>query len=295
MSQSSEVFDRLNLLVSRSSVLPQLSDLLERLLRLMRSEQTNQAPLRRMISSDRALALSVLRISSCHAFGGCGLPNNLEVAIDRLGTKHLYDLGLALGVHHFIRIMKPRPRFDPSRLCQSGMFVGLLASSLATKGKAFESEKHDPDQILAYALVKDFHIAIMTIVAPNIYDKVAEYGAMRKLTFRAAFTELTGHTTHGIFSSMMKAWGFPPIFGEFASQFEPPVEQFAHDRAMACLLLAEHLANARSFGSDAWTVQTAERNELLPLIGLTPEELEAILKDTENDVVNYLSSFALAA
>lgn len=282
-------------MVSRSSVLPQLSDLLESLLKLGRADEAIQAPLGRMFGTDKALALSVLRISSCHAFGGCGLPHTLEEGISRLGTKHLYELALSLGVHHFVRVMKPRARFDPSRLCQSGMFVGLLASSLAAKGKAFEREKHDPDQILAYALTKDFHIAIMTIIAPHAYDKIAEYAVMRKLTFRDAFTELTGQPTHPIFSTMMKAWGFPPFFGEVASQFEPPIEQFAHDRALACLLLAEHYANSRSFGADAWTVQTQERGELMPLIGITQEELEAIIKDTETDVTNYLQAFALAA
>lgn len=259
--------------------MPALSTSADRLLRLAQNEEHDKFALHRTVIKDPGLALAIVHMASSWSFGANDSVDSIDVAINRIGTAHLAKISLGLALNGMIRQYQDRKRFNPDQVTKHGLFVALMASSIATRSSSVTVWRRAPEEVFSIAIVRDLQLAMLTRVSPDLYDVIAEAAEKLKLPFRVAFEKFLGSSSAQLAQNLFRAWRLPEPLRSTAGHAETSTSMsHGDDQTVCAILLADDYSTRVGLGFETWESRVPSLAALVAVFGLSESELDEIAR-----------------
>ena len=165
------IFDRLQ----RTDELPQLPQVMLKLIKACGSEKTDIEDLIRIISTDPALTAKLLQIISSPYINLPRQVNTIKTAVVYLGMDTIRNMAISSCAMHFFKLSKALPGFDLPKFWIHSFKCGLLAQYLS-----MEIGHPNPDEFFLAGLLHDIGRLVLMRTYPKAYAQVLEDAAAGK-------------------------------------------------------------------------------------------------------------------
>lgn len=285
---STEDFERLALQFRRATILPQLPGSAIQLLKMLEQTDATDPTLERIITSDPALAASIIRIASSAMYGSNKV-TTIRRAMLRIGERSIKSLALSLAMQSMTHSVAKSSRFDPHRFSRHSLFVGMMASALHAR---METTKGNLDwaseELLAIGILHDLHFGILARIAPETYAKAVSLAIDNGLPLDCSVEIVLGKPAHELAILMFETWGLPEIFLEATRALYHHPEDERDIKSSGALIAAQNLAKA-DFAIESW--QLASTGNLATNWPLPPQdELDATVQVVRNEAEAFLQT-----
>lgn len=282
-------------LFSQASTLPQLPGAALRLIQILEHDDVSSAEVERIIIGDPALTAAVIRAASSALYGGEDC-STIRGAIMRLGHRAVQSVAVSLGVQALMGEGQNKSAFDRTRFARHSIFVGFLARYLYAcrhQRDPFRS-KWSRDEIFAAGVLHDLGSGLLARVSPADYDKVFEVAKKGQLSFNTAFEAVYGDSINKLAVLAAETWRLPPLFADILGHYENPASKEDEFIALSCVNYANYLAEEQSFGLFAWRVTPVVEENILTEVGLTEEDIPAVVTLVSRHTAAYVPSASAA-
>ena len=257
--------------LKRFSMLPEVT---LRILEVVRDERCTARDLDRVVSTDPALCLRILRVVNS-AFYGLPQPvTSVERAIVLLGAEAIRSIAMAAS---FGRLIGGRSE----HVGESAMNLWLhsLAAAAAAKRLAEIARLDDPSEAFLCGLLHDVGFLVELQRDPAAFRKVAHDREQSGRPLDAIEDEAFGANHRDFGRELCEQWKLPPSIGEVIAAHDAPLEASGPSRAAACAVnVADALAAAAGFGFLAFPDAAAAPPDpsVVAALGIGDDDVEAI-------------------
>ncbi len=258
--------------------LPTLPPNVESLIKVCIAESTDTKEAVRELRSDPFVAARLVTLASNPAFGDFAV-DNVEAAVMHLGYGKIPLIGLALCLNRLVSGLPDRQNFNAHKVATSSYFTATVAGSIAKASASKTTWVDGWEVIFAAAAVRDLHLAILTRVAPDVYDLVSSYAREHATTVRVAFYEIFEQRSSVLAELTFKAWRLPPDIVRLMSSFEYSEPRVTCNGATSALMFAGQKSREIGLAFEDWRVQDAIQVNHLPVLGLNKDEVALIVCD----------------
>jgi HD-like signal output (HDOD) protein len=228
-----------------------------------------------VVQSDPALAAKALKIVNSAFYGLPSQIASLERAILMLGLTAVKNLALATSLSRIIKADQISDHFGPRDLWRHCVAVGVCSRALASAAKSTQT-----DEAFVAGLVHDMGLIIVQQLFPQRLRDVAETCYCSPQNFCAAEEAAIGADHQAFGGVMATKWKFPPgLRNAIAYHHEPRSLQPEFQKVAAMVYVADTLCSHNKYGF--WLTSHTQdlSEEVLDLVGLTREQINAVGAD----------------
>ncbi len=261
-------------IVRRVGDLPALPQVVAEVLRITEDPDTTVKDLNEAISRDQALAAKVLRLANSAYYGFPRRIGTIVEAVIILGFNTIRNLVLAASVHGILSRELPGYQLARGELWRHSIACAMAARTLARRARFPQ-----PDQAFVAGLLHDIGKLVLGVYVGEAYTAILEKVHKEGLSFVQAEEEVLGFTHAAVGARVADKWNLPSYLVEAIELHHEP----ARARSNPLLVALTHLADAVSMmmgmgiGGDGMYYLLDSR--CLDLLGLTPEDFEAVLAE----------------
>ncbi|MCA8950027.1 MAG: HDOD domain-containing protein [Planctomycetes bacterium] len=269
-------------LVNNTIELPTMPEVLLKLNEVMANPEASADEVADVVSKDPAVATNLLRIVNSAYYGLQVRVSAVSLAISVMGFNMTKKVALKAAV--FTTFGKRRDKiqhFDASAFWKHAVFTGVASRVLGQASTAF-ADKHGEDLYIAGLLHDIGKIILMERMAPR-------YLAMLRKAVGAGRPELEveheefGFTHADVGSVLAIKWFLPEDLAIAIRYHHHPTDDPFHRSLSSLIHLADQLAWGAGKPSTIGTVPAGLDHEVYDQIGLTPDGVEALLPQIEED------------
>jgi putative nucleotidyltransferase with HDIG domain len=258
-------------MISSAPELEALPVVAQRLLAIVREENTTVDTISRLLSTDQALASAVLR----YANSARAMPNrriaSLREALARIGHRALSEVLVRACAGPMLDRGLP-PYALPRRVA----WRHAATASLASRGLAQLLNAGAPDEASIAGLLHDVGKMVLTSVVPEAAAEAVSIARSRRLPVWQAETLVLGFHHGAVGAALLRSWGLPETMSD-AVQYHHEPNSTTNQLASVVYLAdaAAHAVGAVGGGGACplpdWDAPAAEA------MGGTPEQLQKFL------------------
>ncbi len=258
-------------MISSAPELEALPVVAQRLLAIVRDENTTVDAISRLLSTDQALASAVLR----YANSARAMPNrriaSLREALARIGNRALSEVLVRACAGPMLDRGLP-PYALPRRVA----WRHAATASLASRGLAQLLNVATPDDASIAGLLHDVGKMVLTSVVPEAAAEAVSIARSRRLPVWQAETLVLGFHHGGVGAALLRSWGLPETVVDAVQYHHEPTGTTNQLATVVYLAdAAAHAVGAVGGGGacplSEWDAPAAEA------VGGTPEQLQQFL------------------
>lgn len=266
-------------IVSSIDDLPTTAQILPRLQRLLRDEETDIASLAALVKMDLGLATEIVKISNSALYGG-GEARGLEDAINRLGFDLVYKITSTVAAKSTLSGSLPFYSLASGCLWNQSLATAILMENVAMRT--------DLNADTAYTIGLLHAIGKLVINAHFTQRGLEVYGETDETPTPEMERQLLGWDHAQVGALVLHVWKFPmdvrePIEFQFAPQ-EAPESRMAATMLQLC---RDAVLRTNYFTDPA----DAPAEECLGQIGLLPHDWEEAEEDARLALESMTSAF----
>lgn len=257
--------------LKRFSMLPEVT---LRIVEIVRDKRATAADLHRIVSTDPALCMRIMKVVNS-AFYGLPQPiASLERAIVVLGGEAIKNIAMAAS---FGRIV--REGFAGSGSSAKALWVHSLAVAAAAKSVAESSGRADPGEAFLCGLLHDVGFLVEMRHDPKGLLTVAEARAGGGRWLTALEDEVYGANHQDFGRALCEHWQLPVRIRNPIGWHDHPLELGEESRATACAVyVADRLAAAAGLGFLAGDEAEEIDSNVVSFLGIGAAELFSIIE-----------------
>lgn len=259
--------------------LPSLSDVVTKTLEATERESTSASEIERLVSSDAALSAKILRVVNSAYYGLSGQVSSLNQAVVILGIQQIRNLVLSISALSLLKGRTPQLR----RLQHSfwmHSFATAVCAQIIARRKRFSAR--DAEMVYTAGLLHDIGRLYLFSAVSEEYLAVIAHAAKSERSLDEVEPEMLGVRHDEIGGELAKTWHFPAALTDLIARHEGPFgDEIEH--ALFAIHGADRLTASRY--TKTFGVQTPTMDlEVECWLGFTPEDIEAVLAETESKV-----------
>ena len=270
--------------------LPALPAVVNRVLIELEKPSTGAAVLERLISTDQALTMKVLRVVNSAYYGLPGQVSSLGQAIVILGQQQIRNLLLSVGA---ISNLQPRTARQRETLREFWKHSFSTATVTQTLVKMKGLSAKDQEVAFVGGLLHDIGRLFLFVNFTEVYDDLLAYASERDIVVEEAEAMFLGMTHGEVGEEMARTWRLPEVLCNLIAHHEGPFQAGADPLEMT-VHYADNLTKYLYYPPETHHLVKVD-----PLVqdwlALSEEDVESIKRSVEERMNEALDLFGIAA
>jgi HD-like signal output (HDOD) protein/FixJ family two-component response regulator len=229
-----------------------------------------------VIERDPAIATQVLKLSNAAIYGAGQRIYALDRAVAVIGMRSIRELVMGLAVIEAFKEETGAFGREQMLLSEHSFGTAVMARALATK-----SAKTDPEKAFLGGLLHDVGKSMLFQFCGKEYSRVVQYAAASGLPLEDLEKQMLGMSHCEVASLVLNKWMMPPEISLPPSLHHQPWEVIkrrtpAQGDSIACVAVADRLAQACHFGFGGDDRVTEPERDMLEALGLCAFDANAL-------------------
>jgi len=264
---------------SKIDEIPTLSPMLQKVVSLIQSSNSDAQDVTDVISRDPSLTSKILKVSNSAYYGFSKSVDTLDRAVMVLGFNMISSLAMSVGIIKTLSAGEKTGRFSRERLWIHSLAVGTIMKEMGARfGK-----KEESDSLFVAGLLHDIGKVVLDQFFAEDYQKaLEETGCLESADVCAAEKNYFGMDHGEVGSLLLKRWNFPETMYEIiAMDHKTEIPEGINAADVAMLHIADILSKEAGMGvSESITPSEIQKADL-DALGINDKEI--------NDLRNYLA------
>lgn len=268
-TKNQQVFGPKGERLGRPENLPQLPQVIVKLIEACNNEATDIRELAEIISTDAALTAKLLEIFSSAALNLPKAPKTIESALVYLGMDTIKNIAISVSAMQVFKINRTIPEFDMAAYWRRSYTCAILSKKIA-----LEQNYPHPDESFLAGLLHRIGQLVLLQNFPADYLSILVNYSTSTLDRKKAEHDKFQTTTEEVSSWLFRQWGLNPLMADAVLYLTEPPEAVANALDLVKILfMANSLAKNSTDGQD-----------LATLFPITTERLDQIVRETKQEV-----------
>ena len=269
------IFEKL----TQSKNLPQLPQVMVKLIKACNSEKTSIEELIQIISADPSLSSRLLQIIGSPYVNLPKAVNSIKTAVVYLGIDSIRNMAISTSAMHFFKVTRPVDGFDLSNFWYHSYKCGVLARKIAV-----ENNFSSPDEFFLAGLLHDIGRLVLMQNFPDDYKAIVESSANESQMLSEEFKRFDIDTPQ-VSAWLFNQWDLNPLISDAVLFINEPIEQIEGALSHVKIVYISNML-AKKEASDKIPY-------ILPLTDLPQERLEQLCEEAENEVSEMAQSLGI--
>jgi putative nucleotidyltransferase with HDIG domain len=262
--------------------LPTLPSVFFTINKLLSDPHTSAMDVGIAISSDQVITSKVLRLVNSAFYGFTSRVSTISHAISILGFSSTKNVVLTTSILHSLNLKKPMNDFNLMAFWKHSAAVGAIA-----KLAAAEVFPQKQEEAFVAGLLHDIGKLILAICAPEDFVECIDLAVKENLLFYEAEQEILGINHAEISARINEKWRLPPEIATVITCHHKKIEASGeHAKLTAIVQVSDVLARGLQFGYACDYSMPVLSDNILDVLGLTPQKLNFILSESYTAVQN---------
>ncbi|MBU1344568.1 MAG: HDOD domain-containing protein [Proteobacteria bacterium] len=265
--------------IKQSNNLPQLPQVMLRLIKACNNEKTSIEELSGIISTDPSLTSRLIQIIGSPYINLPKAVNSIKTAVVYLGIDTIRNIAISTSAMHFFKFSKAVPEFDISRFWYHSYKCGVIARKVAE-----ENEFSNPDEFFLAGLLHDIGRLVLLQNFPDDYKAILQTSSNEKQTI-AAELEMFDADTPQVSAWLFSQWNLNPLISDAVLFINESIEQIEGALShVKVVFISNFLAEQKAL---------EKIPEILPLTDLPQTRLEQIVILAEEEVAEMAKNLGI--
>jgi len=273
--RSKNVFEK----IKQSNHLPQLPQVMLKLVKACGNDKTTIEELTGIISTDPSLTSKLLQIIGSPYVNLPREVNNIKTAVVYLGQDTIRNIAISSSAMHFFSLSKKLPEFDIKRFWYHSYKCGVIARKIAG-----ENNFPDPDEFFLGGLLHDIGRLILMQTFPEEYRKILQTSVCEEDMINGEM-DLFGTDAPQISAMLFSHWNLNPLTSDAVLFINEPVDKI---RDEVSYIKTVYMANILS-GPDP----LEEIPQLLSITDIPETRVVQIAVEAEDEVSRMARSLGI--
>lgn len=199
--------------------LPALPAVVTRVLHETEQPNASAAQVEKLICTDQALTMKVLRVVNSAYYGLSGQVTSLSQAVVILGMQQIRNLVLSVGAVSTLQVQSPR-QHETLKQFWLHSFGSAAATQIIAKRKGLPTK--DAETAFIGGLLHDIGRLFLFCNFTEIYDDLLLYAEQRNIAVEEAEVTFLGLSHSQVGEEMAKAWRLPNVLANLIGMHEGP-------------------------------------------------------------------------
>lgn len=205
--------------IKQSDNLPQLPQVMLRLIKACNSEKTSIEELTEIISADPSLSSRLIQIIGSPYINLPKGVNSIKTAVVYLGLDTIRNIAISTSAMRLFNFSKAVPEFDIGRFWYHSYKCGVIARKVAE-----ENDFSNPDEFFLAGLLHDIGRLILLQTFPDQYQTILEKAGNEKQTI-AAELEMFDTDTPQVSAWIFGQWNLNPLISDAVLFINESIDQ----------------------------------------------------------------------
>lgn len=265
--------------IKQSRNIPQLPQVMLRLVKACSSEKTSIDELTQIISADPSLTSRLIQIISSPYINLPKEVNSIKTAVVYLGIDTIRNIAISTSAMRFFSVSKLLPEFDLAEFWYHSYKCGVIARQIAR-----ENDLSNPDEFFLAGLLHDIGRLILIQNFPDDYKQILKENTQEELIL-AAEMNIFGTDTPQVSAWLFDLWNLNPLIADAVLYINEGFDQvegaLSHVKE---LYISNILAQPDALGKIDF---------IIPLTDIPQSRLEQIAIEAENEVSEMAKSMGI--
>ena len=255
--------------LGRPENLPQLPQVIVKLIEACNSEDTDIRELAGIISTDAALTARLLEIFSSAALNLPKAPKTIESALVYLGMDTIKNIAISVSAMQVFKINRTIPEFDMVDYWCRSYTCATMAKKIA-----LEQKYSHPDEAFLAGLLHRIGQLVLLQNFPADYLPVIINCSNSTLDRKKAEQDKFQTTTEEVSAWLFRQWGLSPLMADAVLYLTEAPEAVANALDLVKIL----------FMANALAENSTDGHDLAALFPITSARLDEIVRETKQEV-----------
>ncbi len=269
------IFEKLE----QSKNLPQIPQVMLKLVKACSSEKTSIDELVTIISADPSLSSKLLQIIGSAYVNLPKEINSIKTAVVYLGLDNIRNMAVSTAAMHFFKFTKPVNGFDMTAFWYHSYKCGVIAGKIAR-----ENNFSNPDEFFLAGLLHDIGRLVLMENFPEDYKTILDTSADEKQIL-ASEMKMFGTNTPQVSAWLFNRWNLNPLASDAVLFINEPIEQI--ESALSHVKVV-FISNALAVEESISTLC-----DVLSLTNISQVRLEQIIRQAAREVDTMARSLGL--
>ncbi len=265
--------------IKQSTHLPQLPQVMLKLVKACGNDKVNSEELTDIISTDPSLTTKLLQIIGSPFVNLPREVNNIKTAVVYLGLDTIRNIAISSSAMHFFSLSKQLPEFDITQFWYHSYKCGVIAREIAR-----ENNFSDPDEFFLGGLLHDIGRLVLMQTFPKEYQTILQTADSEKQMLNREM-DLFGADTPQISALLFSHWNLNPLTSDAVLFINEPVDKIQEEVAY---IKTVYMANVLA-GPDPME----QIEKILPLTDIHERRVGQIAAEAEDEVLRMAKSLGL--
>jgi signal transduction histidine kinase/HD-like signal output (HDOD) protein len=265
--------------IKQSNHLPQLPQVMLKLVKACGNDKSNSDELAHIISADPSLTSKLLQIIGSSYVNLPKEVSNIKTAVVYLGLETIRNIAISSAAMHFFSLSKKLPEFDMAQFWYHSYKCGVIARKIA-----LENNFSDPDDFFLAGLLHDIGRLVLMQTFPKEYQALLQTDFSETELLNGEM-DLFGADAPQISSLLFSHWNLNSLASDAVLFINEPVDKIREEVAY---IKTVYMANILS-GPDSME----EIPQLLPLTGIPEDRVGQIAVEAEAEVLGMAKSLGI--
>jgi signal transduction histidine kinase/HD-like signal output (HDOD) protein len=265
--------------IKQSNHLPQLPQVMLKLVKACGNDKSNSEELAHIISADPSLTSKLLQIIGSSYVNLPKEVSNIKTAVVYLGLETIRNIAISSAAMHFFSLSKKLPEFDMASFWYHSYKCGVIARKIA-----LENNFSDPEDFFLAGLLHDIGRLVLMQTFPKEYQALLQTDSSETELLNGEM-DLFGADAPQISSLLFSHWNLNSLASDAVLFINEPVDKI---REEVSYIKTVYMANILS-GPDPME----EIPRLLPLTGIPEDRLGQIAVEAEVEVLGMAKSLGI--
>ncbi len=266
--------------------LPTLPTIYSQISEALSDENVTNREIARIISSDQATAIKILKVVNSSLFGLSGKVDSISSALMQLGHNEVRNIVFSLSVMNVFSSKQKVKGLNPIDLWMHSIGVGVVSRNLA-----YHAFEQGIENYFLAGIFHDIGKIIFITLEPAEYQKVIELVINKKCTINNAEKEIFGidHTIAG--HIVAEKWNLPLNIQEVILNHQLDNNAKALNPLLASVHLGNIIAHALNFGFSGYNIIARPDRRVWDILKINPGDiiqLRGRLIDDFNNTANLI-------
>lgn len=270
-----EIFETL----TQSGHLPQLPQVMVRLIRACSDDQADMDELTAIISTDPGISSKLMQIIGSPYMNLPGEINSIKAAVLYLGVGTIKNIAVSTSAMHFFNLTRSVPEFNINQFWFHAYSCGVLARKIA-----MENNIPDSDEYFLAGLLHDIGRLVLLDNFSDQYKKILGSSSTESQILEME-SQLFDATTPEISEWVFRKWQLNPLLADAILYVNEPNETITSALdPVKIIFTANQLAGQNS---------SEQLPELSSLLSLSSDRLTAITNEATQEVMEMANSMGI--
>ncbi len=270
------IFER----IKKSGALPQIPQVMLKLIRACNREKTTIDELTGIIAADPSLSSRLIQIIGSPYINLPKAVNSIKTAVVYLGIDTIRNIAISSSAMRFFKFSKDIPDFDIAKFWYHSYKCGVIARKMAEAACLPDSE-----EFFLAGLLHDIGRLVLMQNFPDEYKTILETPSQNEKQISAAEMEVFDADTAQVSAWLFTQWNLNPLISDAVLFVNESIEQIETALSHAKIIfisnfLAEHEAEDKI-------------PDIAALAEIGPEKLSSIEKQAEQEVLDMAASLGI--